>query len=139
MTKYKAKTTLIDGIKFDSKQEGEYYLYLKEQQEKGIIERFELQPKFILQEGFRKEGKWIRPIVYIADFDIWYKDGTRRIVDVKGVITPEFRIKKKLFEMKYPFVELSLMKYVKKFGGWLEYEDWKKKKRKQSKTKMSPM
>lgn len=134
MPKYNAKRTEIDNIAFDSKVEGEYYRHLKQQQEEGKIKEFELQPIFTLQEGFRKNGKYYRPILYIADFKVYYNDGTVQIIDIKGFETADFKIKRKLFEKKYPF-SLVLVKYVKKFGGWIEVEQWKKLKRNQQKQK----
>jgi hypothetical protein len=128
MPKYNAKRTEIDGISFDSKVEGQYYLYLKQQQIEGKIKRFEMQPIFTLQEGFRKNGKYFRPILYIADFKVYLNDGSIQIIDVKGFETPDFKIKRKLFEAKYPF-KLILMKYVKQYGGWLTNDEWKKRKK----------
>jgi anaerobic selenocysteine-containing dehydrogenase len=128
MPKYNARRTEIDHIAFDSKIEGEYYRYLKQQQEEGKIKEFELQPIFTLQEGFRKNGKYYRPILYIADFKVYDNDGTVQIIDVKGYETADFKIKRKLFEKKYPF-SLVLVKYVKKFGGWITVDEWKKLKK----------
>lgn len=46
-------------------------------------------------------------IRYRADFA--YVEGGRQIVeDTKGVLTPEFRIKKKLFRAKYPEIEFRI-------------------------------
>jgi hypothetical protein len=128
MPKYNAKRTEIDGIQFDSRVEGKYYEYLKQQQQEGLIKRFELQPIFTLQEGFRKYGKYFRPILYVADFKVYLNDGSVQIIDVKGFETPDFRIKRKLFEAKYPF-KLILMKYVKQYGGWLTNDEWQKRKK----------
>jgi anaerobic selenocysteine-containing dehydrogenase len=128
MPKYNARRTEIDHIAFDSKIEGEYYRYLKQQQEDGKIKEFELQPIFTLQEGFRKNGKYYRPILYIADFKVYDNDGTVQIIDVKGYETADFKIKRKLFEKKYPFT-LVLVKYVKKYGGWITVDEWKKLKK----------
>jgi hypothetical protein len=128
MPKYNARRTEIDGIAFDSKIEGEYYRHLKQQQEDGKIKEFELQPIFTLQEGFRKNGKYYRPILYIADFKVYDNDGSIQIIDVKGFETADFKIKRKLFEKKYPF-SLILVKYVKKYGGFITVDEWKKLKK----------
>ncbi|MCC0650786.1 DUF1064 domain-containing protein, partial [Clostridioides sp. ZZV15-6598] len=56
MSKYNNKKTTIDGIKFDSKDEAEYYLYLKDKKAKGEIKDFGLQQKFELQPKFKKFG-----------------------------------------------------------------------------------
>jgi hypothetical protein len=132
MSKYNAKRTEIDGITFDSIAEGEYYLHLKKQLKEGEIKWFELQPSFELQEGFRKTGKFIRPIVYVADFEVYRHDGSVEIIDVKGFETADFKIKRKLFEKKYPYT-LTLMKYVKKYGGWITVEEWKRLKKEEKK------
>lgn len=107
--KYSAKPTEVDGITFDSKREAEYYQELKLLERAGEITRIELQPEYILQEPFRKNGKHHRAIKYRADFKVTYADGTTRIIDVKGMKTPEFRIKQKLFEFKYPDLELKIV------------------------------
>lgn len=128
MTKYNAKKVTIDGIQFDSKIESQYYLHLKQKMENKEIIAFGLQPEFILQDSFKKNGKTFREIKYIADFNIVHNDGTIEIVDVKGMITQAFAIKKKLFEKRYSH-KLTLMKYVKKFGGYITFDEWKKLKR----------
>lgn len=68
MNKYYNKPTVIDGIKFDSKKEAQHYMELKLLQRAGEISNLELQPRFLLQEGFKKNGKTYRKIEYIADF-----------------------------------------------------------------------
>lgn len=132
MSKYNNSKTVLDGIEFDSKAEGEYYTLLKKERENGLIHSFELQPRFILQDKFVKDGVSFRKIEYVADFLITHNDGSVEVVDIKGMETPEFRIKRKLFEKKYPH-RLKLLKYVKKFGGWIEVDEWKKKKREEKK------
>ena len=99
--KFKNKKTEIDGIKFDSEMESHYYLYLKELKEEGVVVDFELQPTFILQEGFIKDGKKIRPITYKADFKVTYIDGYIEVIDVKGKMTEEFKLKRKMLLYKY--------------------------------------
>jgi len=105
--KYHNNKPIIDGIKFDSKKEAEYYCELKLRKKGNDIIDFELQPEFILQEGFRRDGKAIRAIKYRADFRIIHKDFSVEIVDVKGVITKEYAIKKKLLLAKYPSIKFT--------------------------------
>lgn len=98
--KYRAKKTVIDGIKFDSKKEAKRYIVLKALEGKGEIEKLMLQPRFLLQEGFRKNGKAYRKIEYVADF-MYEQDGKLIIEDVKGIKTDVYKLKQKLFEKKY--------------------------------------
>ncbi|MDQ0414199.1 DUF1064 domain-containing protein [Mesobacillus stamsii] len=133
MSKYNAVKTSIDGFTFDSKVEGEYYLKLKEKQRTGEILAFELQPKFLLQNGFRKEGKWIHPIHYIADFEVTYPDGRVEIVDIKGQTTQVFDLKKKLFYAKHPDKTLKLLKKVNKYGGFIELDEYARIKKEEKK------
>lgn len=130
-TKYKSKKVEMDGHVFDSKIEAKYYQQLKWLQEHKQILFFRIQPRYLLQEGFEKNGKNYRKIEYIADFEVHHLDGSIEVVDVKGVETEAFKIKRKLFEKKYPH-KLSLVTYVGKYGGWIEL-DQLKKLRKQAK------
>ncbi len=100
-SKYNAKKVVIDDIKFDSKAEAAYYQQLKLLKMTGEVVSFNLQPEFVLQESFRKNGKLYRAIKYKADFLVLYKDGHEELIDVKGMLTKEFRIKQKLFELRY--------------------------------------
>lgn len=97
--KYKNKKTIYDGIKFDSKKEGSYYLKLKLLEEKGIISDLKLQVKFELQPKFQFGNKTIRAINYIADFT-YIQDNKLHIVDTKGVRTDVYKLKKKMMEYK---------------------------------------
>ena len=99
--KYKNKKTIVDGIKFDSEMESHYYIYLKQLKEIGEVVDFVLQPTYLLQEGFNLNGKRIRAITYKADFKVIYKDGHEEIIDVKGKLTEEFKIKRKMLLYKY--------------------------------------
>jgi len=103
--KYSNKKTTIDGITFDSKKEAHYYLDLKRLKAAGEIKDFGLQPKYELQPKFTKNGKTYKPINYYADFIVDHNDGTTEIIDIKSAKsfkTEVYRIKKKLFEYRYP-------------------------------------
>lgn len=119
-SKYNAKKAEVDGIKFDSKAEAEYYLHLKQQVTERQILGFERQKRMLLQEGFTVEGVKgkIRPIFYVVDFIVTENDGTLTYIDVKGVETDVFKLKKKLFMKRY---NTALLKVKKTKGGW-QYE-----------------
>jgi len=108
--KYHAKKAIIDGIEFDSLKESRRYSELKLLQTAGIIKSFTCQPVFVLQEGYRrKDKKKIRAIKYIADFQVEYFDGHTEIEDVKGILTPVFRIKQKMLEKLYPDINFKVV------------------------------
>lgn len=134
-TKYGNKKVSFAGITFDSKLEAEYYQHLLQLQATGEVIKIELQPKFILFDGFKKNGKTFRAITYNADFTVTYANGSVEVVDVKGMITQQFELRRKLFEYRYPY-ELRLITYSKIDGGWITHEELKKarKARKQAKT-----
>ncbi|MBS4172093.1 DUF1064 domain-containing protein [Bacillus sp. FJAT-49736] len=124
--KYGNHKTVIDGINFDSKAEAIYYNQLKWLKQAKQIKNFKLQPKYILQEAFTKNGKRFRKIEYVADFEVHKLDGSVEVVDIKGVETKEFVIKRKLFERKY-LNTLSVLVYDPSFG-FVELDKLKKLK-----------
>jgi hypothetical protein len=113
--KFNAKKVTIDGITFHSIAESKYYQQLKWLKVNKQIKDFKLQPSYLLQESFKKNGKTFRKIEYKADFEVYDLDGSVQIVDVKGKITKEFAIKRKLFERKY-LNSITLLKYDEKKG-----------------------
>jgi hypothetical protein len=99
-SKYKAKPTTLGGYVFDSKAESKRYMDLFLLKQSGKISELTLQPKFVLLEKFRYHGKGIRAIHYVADFQ--YKEKDKFIVeDVKGMKTPVYELKLKLFLSLY--------------------------------------
>ena len=90
-SKYKAKKTSIDGHSFDSQKEANYYEELKIRLRVGEIRGFCIQPTFILTPNLK----------YKADFIVFNNDGTSEIIDVKGMKTKEYIVKKKVFEDKF--------------------------------------
>ena len=136
MTKYGAKKVVVDEIVFDSKMESQYYLYLKEKKGNGEIKDFTLQPEFILQPKFEKQGRKYRPITYKADFKVIHNDDRVEIIDVKGFTNQTFLLKEKMFNYNYK-EKLTLLTYSKIDGGWITLEDLKinRKKRKNKKSK----
>lgn len=131
-SKYHNKSTTVDGIKFASLAEARYYQELKMLKHAHKIKDFTLQPRFLLQEGFRKcpecmaiqehipgnqkkqvthcrecgaRTQVIEQIEYVSDFLVYENDGRIRICDVKGTkgyMDPVFKLKYKLFLSRYP-------------------------------------
>ena len=128
--------------------ESKYYKYLLELKKQGIVKEFTLQPNFLLQEKFinlngdiilgsnkdfekikrKNKLETISAINYISDFDVIYTDGHREIIDIKGLETPEFRLKLKLFKYKYPELNIRLLILYK--NEWIDLKDYKKLKSK---------
>lgn len=100
--KFHNEKTIVDGIKFDSKKEANYYSNLLLLKKIGIIKNIQMQVEYILQDAFDKNGIHYRKISYIADFVAEYSDGRIEIIDVKGIKTDIYTLKKKLFEFKFP-------------------------------------
>lgn len=98
--KYRAQRTVVDGINFASKAEAKRYLELRAMEQAGLIYHLELQPKFpVIING-------IKVCTYIADF-AYFTKSERITEDVKGMLTPVYRIKKKLVEALYPGMTIT--------------------------------
>ena len=94
MSKYKNIKVKLDGITFDSKKEAVHYAYLKSLEKRGVITDLQLQTKL----DFKIDGKKI--FTYKPDFEYNDEFG-HHIIDVKGIQTPVFKLKKKLIEAQY--------------------------------------
>lgn len=104
--KYGNRKTVIDNITFDSKAEADYYCQLKLLERAGKISDLRLQPKYELIP--KQKGE--RAVHYIADFEFAEKEKTV-VVDVKGMKTKDYILKRKLFKQlygdKYEFREVT--------------------------------
>ena len=96
--KYNARKTVMCGHTFDSKREAEIYLDLLSRKQHGEILRIGFQPQYTLLEGFKDNtGKNQKPITYTADFLVEYADGRHEVIEVKGMRTRDYLLRKKLF------------------------------------------
>jgi hypothetical protein len=120
-SKYGSQKVEKDGHIFDSKIEARYHDQLKWLEANKQILFYRLQPRYLLQEAFEKNGRKFRKIEYVADFEVHHLDGSIEVIDVKGMETEAFKIKRKLFEKKYPH-KLSLITYSQMDGGWITLE-----------------
>lgn len=99
MSKYGAIRTEVDGITFASKKEARRYGELRLLERAGEIGALTLQPRYPLKVN----GKLI--CTYVADFEYYPADPEKAKVveDAKGVRTPVFALKAKLFEALHGF------------------------------------
>ena len=96
--KYNARKTVMCGHTFDSKREAEIYLDLLSRKQHGEIIRIGLQPSYTLLEGFTdNQGNRQKAITYTADFFVAYADGRNEVIEVKGVRTRDYLLRKKMF------------------------------------------
>jgi hypothetical protein len=110
-SKYGAIATTVDGIRFASKAEARRYAELKLLEKAGKISRLRLQQRFELiapKTNLRGNVSDMERVIvighYVADFcyDALSVQATQFVVeDVKGMLTPMYRWKKKHFEAQY--------------------------------------
>ena len=121
-SRYTTYKPVVDGIQFDSMMEARYYLFLLEGKRQGKIKEFKMQVPFVLQPKFKKDGKTVRAIEYVADFVI----DSSTVVDVKGVETEVFKLKAKLFNYIYPGLKLRILQFYPDENSWLELSEIRK-------------
>ena len=95
--KYHNIKTTYDDITFDSKKESQVYARLKTMERFGLIKDLKLQVEYELMPRFELNGKTYRKTTYIADFTyVSVEDDKLHVIDVKGVKTDVYKLKKKL-------------------------------------------
>jgi hypothetical protein len=100
VSKYRAKPTMVNGIRFASKKEGKRYSELKLLERLGEIRDLQLQPRFPLKVN----GELV--CTYVADFS--YRDGKTGnwiTEDTKGFRTDAYKIKAKLLKALNPGID----------------------------------
>lgn len=102
MGKHYNKRVIIDGIRFPSRKEGNFYLRFI----KTSGKRFEVHPSFKLVEKFSVGGRNQHGIGYAPDFVVYDADGTiEHVYDVKSGINQRAvdtaaKLRFKLFALK---------------------------------------
>lgn len=125
-----------DGILFDSKMEMHYYRdVVLPLAGSGEITKYELQKSYELQPKYRHNGKVVQPITYVADFYIEYADGRKEIIDTKGFADSVAKMKRKMMWYQYPEIDYRWIVYVKKYGGWVDYDEVNRLRREAKKAK----
>ena len=100
-SKYHNKKVEYNGMKFDSRKEYAYYTKLKLLEQVGEISALKRQVPFLLLETVKLNDKTYRQTKYIADITYLDKNGKLHVIDVKGVKTQVYQLKKKLMAWKY--------------------------------------
>ena len=90
-SKYGAKPTMLDGMRFDSRLEAHRWAMLSTMERMGEISDLRRQVRFPLNVGPFHLGD------YVADF-VYTLNGAKVIEDAKGVLTPLCRWKMKHME-----------------------------------------
>ena len=123
MAHYRGTKCTYDSIKFDSIDEKNYYIKLKED---NRVESLQVHPKFILLEGFKNyEGKSLRSITFKPDY-MYSRDGVKYIEDCKPLnkklIDADFMIRWKLLQWMYrnQDIKFRLVAYDKKAKEFAE-------------------
>jgi len=90
--KYRNEPIIIDGRRYDSKREAKYCEGLIQLEKDGKIGGLEFQKRFPI---LGPAGELV--CTYIADAAFWDHEQDRfRIIDVKGVETDVFKLKRKM-------------------------------------------
>ena len=103
--------------------------------ESGDVVYYALQKPYELQPKFVHDGKNVRPLTYVADFFIEYKDGHKVVIDIKGCPDSVAKLKRKLFWFHYPDIDYQWITYVKKYGGWISYDECTRLRQQEKKKK----
>lgn len=100
-SKYRNTRVTVGGETFDSQREMERYHHLRILQRAGRISELERQVVFELAPAVVVQGRKRPPLRYVADF-VYREAGAAGLTveDVKGAITPEYRIKRHLMAVK---------------------------------------
>ena len=97
--KFNAKKVKVGQEKYDSKLEYAYKLHLDKLIKNGAVLFYLKQTPIHLPGGTK----------YICDFLVFYTTGEVKFIDVKGMETDVFKIKKREIEAIYPF-EIEIIK-----------------------------
>lgn len=139
MNKYHSKKHVVNGIKFDSVVEAEYYGYLLAEMMAGRVSKIALQPVIELQPAFRdKDGKYMRAITYAPDFLVTFADGSQQYIDVKGMSTQQGELKRKMYLYQHKGgIPLVWVAKSRKYSptGWIDWFELQKIRRRNRRRK----
>ncbi len=91
--KYGAVSKDVDGVHYDSQREYKFKTLLDINKIPYIMKE-----EYVLQNKFMYGEETIRAIKIIPDFTIYGRSGRVAILDIKGMILPDFKIKVKMLK-----------------------------------------
>lgn len=118
-SKYKAVPTVVDGIRFDSKAEAEYYKILIGEQLLGLVEYFIRQVQFDLPGGYKHRVDFL--VFYprkIGHQDYWF-------IEIKGKDIGTGKLKRKQVEEIYG-IKIHVMRAKYRSGQITGFEEVEK-------------
>jgi len=92
--KYRNKSVVVDGFRFDSKKEAARWVELKALGAAGLLDELTRQVRFPIIINKQKVCDYVADFTYVID-------GTRVVEDVKGRRTDVYKLKKKLMKACY--------------------------------------
>jgi Protein of unknown function (DUF1064) len=109
--KYHNVPTVYAGERYDSRGEAAYAAHLDRLRAAGEIRGWRRGREWVLLDAPRRRDR----ITLRPDFEVWddAEPGGFRVVDFKGVLTREFKLKARLWKAVYPTVPL----YVARADG----------------------
>lgn len=93
--KYRNKVTDTPDGRFDSEAEYRHWCHLKIRLRLGEITELQRQVVFELAPAVVIQGRKRPPIRYVSDMT-YRENGETVVADVKGAVTPEYRLKRHL-------------------------------------------
>ncbi|WP_445623560.1 DUF1064 domain-containing protein [Lacticaseibacillus paracasei] len=106
--KYNAQPVVINGIRFASKAEGEYYKLIRNKPQK-----ITMQEPFEILSAFKINGKRYSARKYKPDFCFYDDEKLTKVVDVKGenaTLTTDARLRMLLFMIRYK-IPITIARY----------------------------
>jgi len=93
--KYRNKPVIVDGIRFQSTKEANYYGKLKLLVKSGDVISFKMQVVYYFELNGVKIGS------YKSDFDVLWRKSGLKVTDAKGFKTDLYKWKKKMMKAFY--------------------------------------
>ena len=105
-----AQRTEYNGVTYASKSEAAYAAHLDVLKKAGLVTRWEGQVKWpLVVNGVKVCG-------FVPDFKVYGKGGAWWLVEVKGMETAVWKLKRKLFAALHPKVDYRVVKAREALG-----------------------